>query len=111
MNQVELYIPSQAEYVTTLRLVTASIAQKMQFDMEAIDDLRVCVSEAVNYLLPFNERIRVRFQEEQDRLVIEIFATGEETQEEGYMLHRQIMETLLDGVETDNDTLRLIKLR
>ncbi|WP_066925377.1 ATP-binding protein [Murdochiella massiliensis] len=111
MKPVELCIPSQAEYVTTLRLVTASIAQKMQFDMEAIDDLRVCVSEAVNYLLPSNEKIRVRFLEEEDRLVIEIFATGEETRDEGYMLHRQIMETLLDGVETDNDTLRLIKLR
>ncbi|WP_071704960.1 ATP-binding protein [Murdochiella vaginalis] len=111
MNPVELCIPSQAEYVTTLRLVTASIAQKMQFDMEAIDDLRVCVSEAVNYLLPSNEVIRIRFREESDRLVIEICAGGEETEEEGYLLHRQIMETLLDGVETEDETLRLIKLR
>lgn len=111
MTSVELRIPSQAEYVTTLRLVTASIAQKMQFDMEAIDDLRVCVSEAVNYLFPSNESILIRFQEESDRLVIEICATRTESQDEGYMLHHQIMETLLDGVETDDETLRLIKFR
>lgn len=111
MTPVELCIPSQAEYVTTLRLVTASIAQKMQFDVEAIDDLRVCVSEAINYLLPSNDSIRVRFREERDRLVIEIGAKREETRDEGYTLHRQIMETLLDGVETENETLRLTKLR
>lgn len=111
MTPVELCIPSQAEYVTTLRLVTASIAQKMQFDVEAIDDLRVCVSEAINYLLPSNDAIRIRFREESDRLVIEIGAKREETRDEGYTLHRQIMETLLDGVETENETLRLTKLR
>lgn len=111
MTPVELCIPSQAEYVTTLRLVTASIAQKMQFDVEAIDDLRVCVSEAINYLLPSNDSIRICFREERDRLVIEICAKREETHDEGYTLHRQIMETLLDGVETENETLRLTKLR
>ena len=60
MKAVALQIPSRPEYVTTLRLVTASIAQKMHFDIEAIDDLRVCVSEAVNYLLPSNEEILIR---------------------------------------------------
>lgn len=110
MKAVALQIPSRPEYVTTLRLVTASIAQKMHFDIEAIDDLRVCVSEAVNYLLPSNEEILIRFEEKEDRLVIEIIATIEETKDEGYTLHHQIMETLLDDVEVEAGHLLLTKV-
>ncbi|WP_019133627.1 ATP-binding protein [Kallipyga massiliensis] len=111
METVSLVIPSDPMYVTTLRLVTASIAQKMGFDIEAVDDLRVCVSEAVNYLFPYNERIRVNFSEEDDRITIAILAQAPSEDSEESRLHRMIMESLLDGVEERKDGFVLTKGR
>ena len=59
---------------------------------------------------PSNEEILIRFEEKEDRLVIEIIATIEETKDEGYTLHHQIMETLLDDVEVEAGRLLLTKV-
>ena len=109
METVSLVIPSDPKYVTTLRLVTASIARKMGFDIEAVDDLRVCVSEAVNYLFPFNDQIQVKFSEEEDRIVITIIAKAPFDDSKEGRLHRMIMESLLEGVEDREDGLVLSK--
>ncbi len=111
MKTVELCIPSQPEYVTTLRLVTASVGQHMGFDFDVIEDLRICVSEAVNYLLASNERIAVHFEEEEDRLVVAIDAKTDETDMEGAELHHQIMESLMDTVEVSEERILLTKYR
>lgn len=108
---VRLTIPSKPEYVTTLRLVTAAIANKQGFDIEAVDDLRVCVSEAVNYLFAFNEEISVSFEEEDDRLVIVIEAQRSDEEDDGTMLHRQIMESLMDELKLGPSEIRLIKIK
>lgn len=109
METVKLVIPSNPKYVTTLRLVTASIAQQMGFDIEAVDDLRVCVSEAVNYLFNFNEKIKIIFSEEKENLVITISAKVPMDDSKEGKLHRMIMESLLDEVEDRKDGLVLIK--
>lgn len=111
MREVKLSIPAQPEYVTTLRLVTASVAQKMGFDIEDIDDLRVSVSEAVNYLWAANDTIAVSFQEDDDRLTITIEAHLEETTDEGANLHHQIMESLMDEVHFAQTSLSMTKRR
>lgn len=106
---VRLTIPSKPEYVTTLRLVTAAIANKQGFDVEAIDDLRVCVSEAVNYLFAFNKEISVSFEEGTDALTIIIEANQALEEDEGSMLNRQIMESLMDDLKLGPAEIRLIK--
>ncbi|MDD7593856.1 MAG: ATP-binding protein [Peptoniphilaceae bacterium] len=110
MQGVQLIIPARPEYVTTLRLVTASVAQKMGFDIEAIDDLRVSVSEAVNYLWAANEEIEISFEEQIDRLTIDIRANLEETSDEGTKLHHQIMESLMDEVHFAQSSLSMTKI-
>lgn len=110
MRPVTITIPSEPEYVSTLRLVTASIAQKMGFDIEAIDDLRVCIAEAVNYAMKTNETITVHFEEQTDRLVIDVEATADEKDQDGLDLRAQIMESLLDAVVIEKNHLELTKI-
>lgn len=110
MNLVKLEIPSHPAYLTTLRLVTASVAQKMGFDIESVEDLRVGVSEAINYLLSSNERFSILFDEDpKEGLVITIQAKMQEDASDKGRLHHMIMESLLDGVEDDPDGIVLIK--
>src|SRR5699024_168803 len=44
---IEMKIPAKAEYVSVARLSIAGIANRMGFDYEAIEDLKVAISEAV----------------------------------------------------------------
>ena len=111
MEKISLRVPSRPEYVTTLRLVTASVAQKLEFDVETIDDLRVCISEAVNYLLPLNEEIDVVFTLGEDKLSIEIDAEYQGAEEADQDLHCMILESLMDQVDYHKDGITLVKSR
>lgn len=109
METVKLLIPSDPQYVTTLRLVAASIARKMNFDIDVIEDIRVCVSEAVNYLFPINKEIEIIFDESEEKLKV-IIKAGK-TDSEGSDLHRMILESLMDEVDDFEGGLTLIKRR
>lgn len=44
---VEMKVPSKAEYVGVIRLSVSGIANRMGFTYEAIEDIKVAISEAV----------------------------------------------------------------
>jgi serine/threonine-protein kinase RsbW len=46
-----LSVPGKAEYVSTVRLAISSLAAKSGFDIEAIEDIKVAVSEACSNIL------------------------------------------------------------
>jgi serine/threonine-protein kinase RsbW len=46
-----LSVPGKAEYVSTVRLAVSSLAAKSGFDVEAIEDIKVAVSEACSNIL------------------------------------------------------------
>lgn len=108
MDKLVLRIPSKPQYVSTLRLVTASIANEMHFDIESVEDLRVCVSEAVNYLLPDNEALEIIFRVNEERLEIVINAEWVRADQENEM-YRLILETLLDEVNYEEGSIVLVK--
>lgn len=45
---IEMKIPAKAEYVAVVRLNIAGIANRMKFDYDAIEDLKVAISEATS---------------------------------------------------------------
>ncbi len=50
MNQeyerIQVSIPHRAEYISLVRLAVSSVANRMGFDVESIEDIKVAVSEA-----------------------------------------------------------------
>ena len=51
MSEIRLSVPARADYVHVLRSVTASVAAKLDFSYDDIEDLRLAVDEACAYLL------------------------------------------------------------
>ena len=45
---VELRLPNRPEFVAVARLAVSAVATRMDFDIEAIEDLKVAVGEALN---------------------------------------------------------------
>lgn len=48
---VRLWVPCSLEYVRLVRLTAASLANRLGFDLDEIDDLRVAVDELVSTLV------------------------------------------------------------
>lgn len=48
---VELRVPSRAEWVALVRLATAAVANRLQFSIEDIEDVKLAVAEACTAVL------------------------------------------------------------
>ena len=55
MSEIRLTVPARADYVHVLRSVIASVAAKLDFSYDDIEDLRLAVDEACAYLLGLQE--------------------------------------------------------
>lgn len=51
MTDIVVRIPARPEYVHVLRTAVASVAARLDFTYDAIDDLRIAVDEACAHLL------------------------------------------------------------
>ena len=50
-DQLTLNVPGKAEYVGTVRMTVAHVASNAGFDIEAIDDIKIAVSEACTNII------------------------------------------------------------
>jgi len=55
VSEIRLSVPARADYVHVLRSVIASVAAKLDFSYDDIEDLRLAVDEACAYLLGLRE--------------------------------------------------------
>lgn len=65
LSDVELYVPARPEFLHVLRAVAASVAARLDFTFDALDDLRLAVDEAASFLLAEEmnaERLGLRVQ-------------------------------------------------
>jgi anti-sigma regulatory factor (Ser/Thr protein kinase) len=82
MAAVELEIPPRSVYVGVIRLALASLARGAGMDEEAVDDLRIAVSEACTNAVLSNEAagrddpVTVSWRADADRAVIEVSDRG-----------------------------------
>lgn len=75
---VTLHTPADTRHAATARVVAASLAADLGFDVDEIDDLRLAVNEAVALMLdgpaggPTDATLGVRFSVGADRIAIEV---------------------------------------
>jgi len=50
-EQIKLTLPINAAYVSAARLTASSVANRLNFDIEEIEDIKVAVSEACAYII------------------------------------------------------------
>lgn len=117
MDRIDLKVPVKAEYVSLNRLVSSSLAALMGFDVEAIDDIKVCLGEVCNQCIQLaaleEEVLEIGFLRDGDALRMEV-AVGvnadlDETTDSGLEMSRLIVETLMDDftVSRKNGQVRI----
>ncbi len=116
---VELEIPPRSPYVGVVRLALSSLGRSAGLDADAIDDLKIAVSEACATAVlnsegsDSKETITVVWREERARLVVEVWdgtdardqSHLQATDSAGYstrsIMSRALLESLVDTCEIE----------
>lgn len=127
-DEVVMNMPSKPEYVGVVRLTVSAIANRMGFNIEDIEDIKVAVAEACTNAIRHSENhdFIVKFQVYEDKMGISISDEGkgyhmdnmngpdlENPKEEGG-LGIFIIKSLMDEVEMisnvgEGTTIKMIK--
>lgn len=111
-DSIKLILPFKAEYVSVARLTASGVANRIGFDIETIEDIKVAVSEVCSKLVLLGSEIadcyRIIFTIEDDRLDI-IFDCEDKSlkcifNDDNDELGVSIIKALMDSVDlcTDN---------
>jgi serine/threonine-protein kinase RsbW len=110
-DEVEVRIPANVVYVSTLRLTAASLAARCDLTIDDIEDLRLAVDEACALLLPLAEgdsTLDARFRLAEGTLAVETSVRttdGAEPDRGGYAW--TVLGALATTVGVTNDGGRL----
>lgn len=111
-EKIKLTVPNEVKNITLIRMATSFVASQMEFDIETIEDLRVCVSEACNIQLGTSEKLRLTLEDMGEYLNIHVEKKKSlDLGEDGINreLAASIMEILMDEVEIDDEGVHLTK--
>lgn len=118
-DRVILILPAKSEYVSTARLTASSVANRVGFNIDEVEDIKVAVSEVCNmvlsklgmdllqYRIVFeinNKELRITFNGEDDA-----FICLDHSAENEYGLY--IMQALMDSVELCNSNNSIVMIK
>lgn len=119
---IELTLPMNPAYVSAARLTVSSIANRMGFNIEDIEDIKAAVSEACTYLIKQNMHtnpskvFKLQFKIIQNSL--EIILTTEKISKdknpyEDNSLGILMIEALMDKIDVfeENDILKISMIK
>ncbi|MDI9502552.1 MAG: anti-sigma regulatory factor [Tissierellia bacterium] len=109
-HTVHLRIPAEPMYISVVRLTASSLASSLGFDIEEVEDIRVCVSEACNNVMDRLEDISLRFGVEENALTIDVDGFSSPSSEQG-KLGYLIMSSLMDVVQETEQGIHMIKAK
>jgi serine/threonine-protein kinase RsbW len=72
---IQLITPAKPEYILVTRLTASAIASRLDFDVDAIEDIKIAVAEAATLIMNQEKIVKelsLNFYLENDRLSIEI---------------------------------------
>ena len=115
MSEVfQLSLPSEKENVSMVRLLSSFVAAKGSFNIEQIEDLKVSVSEVLNFEINQTEKFDISVILEEDRMSVECNRGKDEKFQSSRGDHQMscmILESLMDEVEFTDDFIRITLLK
>jgi hypothetical protein len=109
-RSVSLAIPPKPDYIVLARLALSAICRLTPLQPDDVADLKLAVSEVATERLSgaSDGQVRLSFELEDDRLVVDLFADAAPAGSED-ALSRAIVEATVDEVTYDESSVRLVK--
>ena len=102
MDKVNIRIPASPEYVQVVRLIASGLANRLEFTLDDIEDLKIAVDELCAYLTGTQGRegeIEITFTIGENRIEITgsgRFTAGIKVRSELTQLSQMILDTVVD---------------
>lgn len=105
---IKLSFPVNAAYVSSARLTASSVANRMNFDIDEIEDIKTAVSEACTYIintLTTDDRgnFEISFRLRDDVIMISIATQGRLAPPQAGDMSLMMIKAVVDDFEIDND--------
>lgn len=110
-EEITLTIPGKPKYISTVRLTTSSIANKICLDIDCIEDLRVAISEACNIAID-EKGIKINYIVDENSIEIKVTVPEGKINyksDQSLNMGKQILSTLMDEVDFTEDFILLRK--
>lgn len=107
-EKYQFRIPNKTENVSLIRLAASFVAMKLNFDIEKIEDIKVCAAEACNYQIHRTENFEVKMIGNEDRLEIQFEFPKISPQEEETKFSVMIVQSLSDECEFNADSIKIV---
>lgn len=117
-DNIEIILPFKAEYVSIARLAASGIANRVGFDIETIEDIKVAIAEVCNKMVNLgsskSDSYKLIFKITEDKLVV-VFDCEDKSlrcifKDQSEELGVAIINALMDNVEfcSSNDYILLM---
>jgi hypothetical protein len=109
MDKINIRIPASPEYIQVVRLIASGLANRLEFTLDDIEDLKIAVDELCAYLTGAQGRegeIEITFTIGDDRIEITgsgRFTAGIKVRTELTQLSQMILDTVVDTATLDLD--------
>lgn len=107
MDKISIKIPANKKYQKSIRLFVAGLGSELDFNIEQIEDLKVLVSEAINYKMG-KDGLDLNFLVGDDYLALEVVGKDKKDDPRAIAMRDAILSALADEIETEGDLLRII---
>ena len=115
-DNFHLSLPAKSDYIGIVRLTTSGICSSMNFNVDEIDDIKVCVGEACNNVLEQKEieQIYIDFKVEEKELKIKVRDVSKDLSGDDFNFHDRelgllIISSLMDKVEFTDEGIEMYK--
>ncbi|AUG58927.1 ATP-binding protein [Acetivibrio saccincola] len=119
-DNIELVLPFKAGYVSVARLVASGVGSRIGFDIEAIEDIKVAISEVCNKLVSIGSKVsdcyKIVYSVSEEGLKVTYLCDDPSIKcvfkKESDALAIHIINALMDEVElcTDKHVLSMFKV-
>lgn len=106
MDKISIKIPANKKYQKSVRLFVAGLGSELDFNIEQIEDLKVLVSEAINYKMG-QDGLDLNFFVREDSLSLEVAGKDKNDDARALAMRDAILAALADEIETDGEILRI----
>ena len=114
-DYVTVIIPKKPDYISTVRLVSSSLGNKIGYNIDQIEDLKVAMGEAciLSFGKSIDDEIKIVYNLLKEKLEVivswveSLAEEGEETKESN--MGRMIIESLMDEVYYSNNEIKIVK--
>lgn len=106
MEKISIKIPAKSIYIKSLRLFSSSLASDLCFDIEEIEDIKVLISEAINYKLEGDD-LEINFINSDKLLQIEVLGNDTSKDQRALEMRNQILKALSDDVQIEDNRIVL----